>query len=96
MPRLAALLFVLMVLTVRTATADTTVLNAETIKAGLRTATVEEQGFIDRVVELAKDGTLPPELVESTFQWARHKPAYRFQYFKRGITVRAAKLGIGL
>lgn len=71
-------------------------LNAAQIKAGLRTATPEENGFVDRVVGLAQAGTLPPQLVESTFQWARKKPKFQFQYFKRGVTLRAAKLGITL
>ncbi|MCR4413316.1 MAG: hypothetical protein NUV77_12930 [Thermoguttaceae bacterium] len=74
----------------------TTTLDAQTIKAGLRTTTVEEHGFVDRVVGLAEKGVLPPQLVESTFQWARKKPYFRFQYFKRGLILRAAKLGISL
>ncbi len=76
--------------------AETARLNAAQIKAGLRTATPEENGFVDRVVGLAQAGTLPPQLVESTFQWARKKPKFRFQYFKRGLTLRAARLGITL
>lgn len=76
--------------------AETTRLNAAQIKAGLRTATPEEEGFVERVVGLAQAGTLPPQLVESTFQWARKKPKYRFQYFKRGMIVRAAQLGVSL
>lgn len=78
------------------APAGTTGLNAAEIKAGLRTATPEENGFVERVVALAQAGTLPPQLVESTFQWARKKPNFRFQYFKRGIIIRAAQRGISL
>ena len=34
-------------------------------------------------------------LLESTFLWARKKPVeHRFQYFKQGLILRAAKLGI--
>jgi len=76
--------------------AQATRLNAATIKAALRTATPEEAGFVERVVNLTKDGVLPADLVDSTFQWARKKPKHRFQYFKRGIVVRAAALGIAL
>ncbi len=73
------------------------VLDAAKIKAALRTATPEEGGFVDRVVGLARAGKIPAELVESTFDWARKKPyAHRFQYFKRGLTLRAAKAGIAL
>jgi hypothetical protein len=52
---------------------------------------------VDRVVGLARAGKIPAELVESTFDWARKKPyAHRFQYFQRGLTLRAAKAGITL
>ncbi len=73
-----------------------TLLDAGAIKAGLRTATPEEGGFIERAVRLAKQGTLPPDMLESTFQWARRKPAFRFQHFKRGLTLRAARIGVAL
>ncbi len=71
-------------------------LDAKTIKAGLKTTKVEEGDFVEKVVKMAKKGEIPPSLVESTFQWARKKPAWRFQYFKRGLTVRAAEMGISL
>ena len=89
-------LAVLATLTARTASA-TDVLDPAKIKAGLRTTTIEEGGFVDRVVNMARAGKLPPDMVEATFQWARKKPfQHRFQYFKRGLTVRAAKAGIAL
>ena len=70
-------------------------LDAAKIKAGLRTATPEEHGFVERAVDMAKRGKLPPDILESTFQWARKKPdEFRFQYFKRALTARAAKVGI--
>jgi len=69
-------------------------LDAATIKAALRTATAEENGFVDRVVALVDNGTLPRSLVESTLLWARTKPRHRFQYFKRGLIERAARQGI--
>jgi len=71
-------------------------LDAETIKAALRTATAEENEFIDYVVELVDDGTLPRDLVEGTFQWARKKSRHKFQYFKHGLINRAAEIGIKL
>jgi hypothetical protein len=71
------------------------VLDAAKIKAGLRTATPEEHGFVERVVDLAKKGKIPPSMVESTFQWARKRPfQHRFQYFKRAMIERAKKEGI--
>ena len=71
-------------------------LDADTMKAALRTATPEENGFIDYVLALVEAERLPPSLVHSTFQWARKKPRYRFQYFRRGLIIRARRQGIRL
>jgi hypothetical protein len=78
-----------------TTKADSTRLDAATMKAALRTTTIEEAGFIDGLLIMVNKGTLPPDLVDSTFQWARKKPyKHRFQYFKQAIIVRAAAIGI--
>ena len=75
----------------------TPVFDAEQIKAVLHTATVEEGGFVTWVVGLVNQGKLPADLFESTLLWAKKKPAHlRFQYFKRGLTQRAAAIGIDL
>ena len=66
------------------------------MKAALKTATPEEDGFMDRVSKLVEQDVLPRHLVESTFLWARKKSDHKFQYFKRGLTARAAELGIQL
>jgi hypothetical protein len=71
-------------------------LDANTMKAALRTATPEEDGFIDRVLAKVDKKKLPLDLVESTFLWARKKPRNKFQYFKRGLIVRAEQQGISL
>jgi hypothetical protein len=71
-------------------------LDAEEIKAALHTAAPEEDGFVDRVVDLAHRGVLPLSMVDSTFQWARKKNRHRFQYFKRGMILRAARIGVQL
>lgn len=71
-------------------------LDAETIKAALKTATVEEDGFVDHVVELANARKLPQSLVVSTFVWARKKPRWKFQYFRMGLIIRARWRGIRL
>jgi hypothetical protein len=76
--------------------ANSTRLDAATIKAGLRTTPVEDKGFIDGIITMVNKGTLPADLVDSTFQWARKKPRYRFQYFKQALIVRAAAIGIKL
>ncbi len=71
-------------------------LDADTIKAGLKTATPEENGFVDRVVRLVDQGRLPAGMVRSTFIWARQKPRRKFQYFRRAMIVRAARIGVRL
>ncbi len=68
-------------------------LDAETMKAALRTETPEEQGYIDEVLRRVRTGQLPRRLVESVFWWARHKPAHRFQYFRQALRIQAARLG---
>jgi hypothetical protein len=66
------------------------------MKAALHTATPEEDGFIDRALALVDKGVLPLDLVQSTFLWAKKKSRYKFQYFKRGLILRAAQQGISL
>ncbi len=78
-------------------------LTAEEMKSALQTARPEEDGFIDDVVDRVNNQNrpasqrLPAAMVESTFQWARSKNIrHRFQYFRRGLTVRAARIGVRL
>jgi hypothetical protein len=92
---LTALLALLALCERQTAEAATR-LDAETMKAALQTATPEENGFIQHVLDLVDLGKLPESLVESTFLWARKKPRRKFQYFKFGLTVRARRVGIEL
>jgi hypothetical protein len=75
-------------------TAEASSLDADTMKVALRTATPEEDGFIEHVLELVDRGKLPLDLVESTFLWAKKKPRHKFQYFKRGVILRAQQQGI--
>jgi hypothetical protein len=78
------------------ARAEQSPLNAATIRAALRTDPIEEKGFIDRVVDLMDQGVLPRAMVQSTFNWARKKPTHKFQYFRFGMVVRAAAIGVRL
>ena len=71
-------------------------LNAENMKVALHTATVQEGHFIERVLCLVKKGTLPLDMVQSTFLWAKKKPTRKFFYFKQGLIQRAADQGISL
>jgi hypothetical protein len=74
--------------------AASSTLNADTMKVALHTATPEEDGFITKVLLLVDQGVLPVEMVQSTFLWAKKKPRYKFQYFKRGLILRASQAGI--
>lgn len=86
----------LIALFARLAQAVTTQLDADTIKAALRTTAKEEDGFVDKVIAKMKAGTLPRSMVESTFDWARKKSKHRFQYFKHAMVTRAAEIGVEL
>ena len=77
-------------------TAEAGSLDANMIKIVLRTATPQEQGFIEYVVARVDAGTLPLDMVQSTFLWARKKPRKKFFYFKQGLIIRAADRGIKL
>jgi hypothetical protein len=70
-------------------------IDAAIIKAGLRTAEPEDQGFVERVMANVDRGEVPRDLVESTFLWARQKDSDRkFQYFKHALVERARRMGI--
>ncbi len=98
MNRVCLLLVVALVLlsSARICVADTVALDVEKMKVALHTATPQEKGFIEYVVARVQAGTLPLDLVESTFLWARKKPTRKFYYFKFGLIERAAKRGIKL
>ncbi len=68
-------------------------LDAATIKAGLRTTAIEENGFVDRVVDQVNKGELPARVVYSAFLWAKRKPKRKFQYFRYAVIVLAAQVG---
>lgn len=91
---LACLVLSLTIVAWDRATAGSISLDADKIKAVLATAKPEEDGFVDRVVAMVEKGKLPVSLVDSTLQWARKKPTFKFQYFRRALIVRAAQLGI--
>jgi hypothetical protein len=69
-------------------------LTVDIIKIALHTSEQEEQGFIEKVVAAVDKGTLPEDLLQSTFLWARKKQKNKFQYFKRALILRAAELKI--
>ena len=68
----------------------------ERLEKDLRARLPDEFAFIAKVVELVEAGTLPVDLVESTYLWARRQRLHPFQHFERGLRVRAGRLGINL
>jgi hypothetical protein len=66
----------------------------EMLEKGLKVVRPEDFAFVAHVVQLVDDGTLPRDLVDSTFQWARRKPRFRAQYFEHGLRARAAAIGV--
>ena len=65
-------------------------LDADSIKAALRTQTLEEDGFVDRVLEKIRSGELCEATFFSAFLHARSQPRHKFQYFKQGLMTRTA------
>ena len=67
------------------------------LEKGLKARRPEEFQFLNRVISMVENQTLPLELVKSTFQWARERAKnkrYPFPYFERALRLRAAQLGI--
>ena len=80
-----------------TAQSSTTQLDPETMRMALQTANPSEEEYIYYACALVDRGFLPPNMVNSTFQWARKKPyPKKVQYFKYALTTQAAKVGITL
>ncbi len=69
----------------------------EQLENGLKARLPNEFKFIDTVVTMVEDNSMPRELVDSTFLWVRKKKskvAAPFPYFERALRLRAEKLGI--
>ncbi len=69
-------------------------LDAERIKAGLRTTEIEEDGFVDRALRLVEEGKLSAATVQSTFVWARKKSVHKFQHFRYGLLERTPNAAV--
>ena len=69
------------------------------LEKGLRARRPVEFEFVELVVQMVANETLPLDLVKSTFLWARKKALttpYPFPYFETALRVRAAKQGIAI
>ena len=69
----------------------------KTLESVLLARRPEEFAFIEQVVALVDDGTLPRSLVDSTLQWTRKKkPRRPLQYFHAALRVRAKAIDVDL
>jgi hypothetical protein len=75
-------------------TGDSTL--AETLNFGLRPRTPEDKAFVEVVVQLVDNQTLPLELVIATYRWSLNKRPYPYPYFERALKARARAIGIEL
>lgn len=64
------------------------------LEKGLQARRPSEFAFLKRVVELVNAGKLSTELVQSTFDWARHKRPWPYPFFERALKIRAARIGV--
>lgn len=87
-------LVALVVLSTAATHAATTELDADRIKAALHTTYEEENGFVDRALDLVEKGKLSSSTVYSTFLWARGHSAHKFQHFKQGLLERAPNAAV--
>lgn len=77
---------------------------SDQLMVGLKAKTPEDRTFLNQVVQLVEQGTLPRRVVDSTFLWARSRSATRADrnplrpmvYFRPALTLRARRLGIVL
>lgn len=73
---------------------DTTL--KEQLEFGLKSRRPEEFAWIDRVVTMVESGELPVKLVTVSFNWARKRGKYPYQYFVRALRALAARQGIAI
>lgn len=64
------------------------------LERGLRAMRPQDFAFLNVVLAKVDDGTLPQSLVEQSFLWARHKRAYRVQYFEKVLRLLAQRQGV--
>ena len=67
------------------------------LTSGLRIRTDEERAFVDQVIAGVESGTIPRELVDSTFLWVRSNKSnssYPFFYFERVLRLRGSRTGV--
>ena len=71
-------------------------LDADVLKAMLRTTTIEENDYIPFLVTLVDQDRLPRVMIDTALRWARNKTYRQFQFFKRAVIAEADRSGITL
>ncbi len=68
------------------------------LQKGLKARRKVEFQYIDEIILLVEDGSLPRELVTTTFVWAIRQPSRSLQYFQFALQarVRAAHLNVDM
>ncbi len=69
------------------------------LEKGLKARLPEEFEFVDTVVTMVDNGTLPRDMVDGVFFWVRknrNQRKYMFPYFERLLRLKAQKAGIAI
>jgi hypothetical protein len=69
----------------------------EQLEKGLKARLPEEFAFIDTVVTMVDNGTLPRDMVDGVFFWVRknrNERKYMVPYFERLLRLKAKQVGI--
>jgi hypothetical protein len=69
------------------------------LETGLKARLPEEFAFIDTVVTLVDNGTLPRDMVDGVFFWVRknrNQRKYMVPYFERLLRLKAKQAGIAI
>ena len=64
------------------------------LRLGLKAKRPADLAFLDQVLTMVDNGTLPRSLVESAFFWSRNKGSYPFPYFESALRALAKRQGI--
>ncbi len=71
-------------------------LDAEAIRAALKTTAIEEDNYISFLVTLVNQSRLPRVVFDTSYRWVQRKGYLRFQFFKRAVMAQAEREGISL
>ncbi len=64
------------------------------LETGLQARRQVEFDYIQQVVDAVARNELPRSMVQSSFQYARKRRPYPFQYFQRVLRIQASRAGL--